>query len=186
MRGLLKASVLNLLLVSVLFSTAIVRADENSDLSISNQSLNSFGNSASEMYPQNPNTDKTPGELCDTPNAYRYPEKIKYCERNVTPELKREIIAEYDSDLGYRITQMDRSKFKIDHLIPLCVGGANTKKNLWPQHESVYRITDRLEAELCTKMADGKLMQRRAVELILTAKRNLEKADQIFKDVEAL
>lgn len=145
-----------------------------------------FSNYSVEYFPKNPNPDLTPGELCNSPSQYRYPEKIKYCERNVSPEMKREIIAQYDAELGYRIRQMDRSKFKIDHLIPLCAGGANTKENLWPQHESVYEVTDRLEAELCAKMAEGKLMQRRAVELILTAKQNLDQVEDIFQDVEAL
>lgn len=145
-----------------------------------------FADYTVDYFPKNPNPEMTPGELCNTPSAYRYPEKIKYCDRNVSPEMKKEIIAEYDAEFGYRIQQMDRSKFKIDHLIPLCAGGANTKQNLWPQHESVYQITDRLEAEICAKMAEGKLMQRRAVELILTAKKNLDQADSIFQDVEAL
>lgn len=183
MKKTLKAIVLTLCLAMIQFHAQNTKANVQE---FKFDQFGSFGSSAPEMYPQNPNTDMTPGELCNSPSAYRYPEKIKYCERNVSPEMKREIIAEYDAKLGYRIEQMERSKFKIDHLIPLCAGGANSKKNLWPQHESVYQITDRLEAELCAKMSEGKLMQRRAVELILTAKRNLEKADQIFKDVEAL
>jgi hypothetical protein len=127
---------------------------------------------AAAPYPESPDPALTPGELCSVGNVRRYPEKILYCGRKVSSDAKREIIAEYDRKLGYRIGQMQRAQFKIDHYIPLCMGGSNGDKNLWPQHETVYRYTDELEQRSCQAMADGRLKQVDAVEMIKRAKAN--------------
>ncbi len=137
-------------------------------------------------FPKGPNQELTPGSLCHKPTEYRYPERIPYCRRNVESQLKREIIRTYDSELGYKIGSMDRQKFKIDHLIPLCAGGSNEEDNLWPQHESVYTITDPLEPLICEKMAEGRLSQKQAVNLILKAKNDLKLVPKVIAELEAL
>ncbi len=137
-------------------------------------------------YPKGPNESMTPGSVCKSPSRYRYPEKVAYCERDVHSVLKREIIAEYDRKLGYRIESMDRQAFKIDHYIPLCMGGSNHRNNLWPQHRSVYEVTDPLEQVLCEKMALGVLRQAQAIDLIREAKNNLGKAPDIFDYAQSL
>ena len=81
---------------------------------------------------------------------------------------------------------MPRADFKIDHYIPLCAGGSNDESNLWPQHESVYQITDPLEPLVCEKMAAGKLTQAQAIELVRQAKNDLSKADVIINHVDSL
>ena len=80
---------------------------------------------------------------------------------------------------------MDRMKFKIDHFIPLCMGGSNDKSNLWPQHESVYKITDPLEPAMCNKMAEGKLLQAEAIDLIKYAKQHLDEVPRILREIES-
>lgn len=141
---------------------------------------------AGGSFPTGPNAQLTPGETCTTPSAHRYPEQIAYCERSVDTQLKKDIIKTYDQNLGYRIQSMERSQFKIDHYIPLCMGGANDKENLWPQHKTVYEITDPLEQEACEKMAQGKLLQAKAIELIKQAKNNLDQVGKIRAYVNAL
>ena len=131
-------------------------------------------------YPMGPNPEMTPGSLCSTPDSYRYPERIRYCTRNVSRDEKQEIIRVYDVRFGYQIGSMDRADFKIDHLIPLCMGGSNEMDNLWPQHKSVYELTDSLEELSCKKMAEGRLRQSRAVELILRAKHNLKEVRSVY------
>jgi hypothetical protein len=42
-----------------------------------------------------------------------------------------------------------------DHLIPLCLGGANSIKNLWCQPAPQYRDKDKLEAKLCREVCAG-------------------------------
>jgi hypothetical protein len=81
---------------------------------------------------------------------------------------------------------MPRGKFKIDHYIPLCMGGSNERANLWPQHESVYTITDPLEQALCAKMSEGKLLQSAAIDLIRQAKNHLDQAPDILARVQAM
>lgn len=144
------------------------------------------GNSDSQSYPQGPNPNLTPGETCTHAADYRYPERIPYCDRHVTSDLKRSIISNYDRQLGYRIRSMARNKFKVDHYIPLCMGGSNSPSNLWPQHESVYKITDPLEPLLCEKMAEGKLKQADAIDMIRQAKNNLDQVPEIMRRAHAL
>ena len=44
---------------------------------------------------------------------------------------------------------------EVDHYIPLCLGGANSAKNLWCQQN--FRGKDKLEARLCRSVCAGKL-----------------------------
>lgn len=141
---------------------------------------------AFQAYPTSPDPKLTPGSLCDRPSAKRYPEGIAYCKRNVESETKREIMREYDARLGYRVTSMQRAAFKIDHYIPLCAGGSNHVDNLWPQHVTVYTVTDPLEPAICGKMGQGKLRQADAVALIKRAKANLDQVPAILRQVESL
>lgn len=136
-------------------------------------------------FPKGPDAALTPGALCNHADAYRYPEKIKYCERDVSSSTKAGIFQKYDQ-LGYRTRSMKRQAFKIDHYIPLCAGGSNETKNLWPQHESVYQITDQLEALICEKMAAGRLLQKDAIQLIMEAKNNLDQVPVIEAHVREL
>ncbi|HWU44096.1 MAG TPA: hypothetical protein VN132_11680 [Bdellovibrio sp.] len=140
---------------------------------------------ANDNFPQGPDANLTPGALCDHPDAHRYPEGIAYCNRNVDTDTKKSIFVEYDQ-IGYNTRSMDRGQFKIDHLIPLCMGGGNDIKNLWPQHESVYAITDPLEPLLCEKMAEGKILQKDAVNIILQGKTHLDQIPAIIAKVQAL
>lgn len=139
-----------------------------------------------DNFPKNPNIDETPGQLCSNGTTRRYQEGILYCERNVDTYMKNAVIMKYDKLFGYRIHNMNRADFKIDHLIPLCAGGANSEENLWPQHKSVYNITDPLEPLICQKMAEGKLLQAEAVKLVIKAKLNLDQVPAIIKSLNRL
>ena len=141
---------------------------------------------ANSNFPIGPDPKMTPGALCTSPTAYRYAEHIAYCDRNVDGGTKRDLIHQYDVSFGYKIESMDRQKFKIDHFIPLCAGGANSVENLWPQYESVYTITDPLEAAVCEKMSAGRLLQRDAIQFIRQAKLDLSQAAAIIAHVQSL
>ncbi|WP_413581475.1 hypothetical protein [Bdellovibrio sp. HCB288] len=146
-------------------------------------SLSSF---AQDNYPVGPDQNLTPGALCNRPTEHRYPEQINYCERNVDTQTKKGRFAAYDQQLGFHTRQMNRQDFKIDHYIPLCMGGSNDIKNLWPQYKEVYEITDPLEGLLCEKMAQGKLLQKDAIQIIMRAKNNLSEVPAIFARVQDL
>lgn len=141
---------------------------------------------ASEPFPVGPDPGLTPGSLCASTKTLRYDEKIPYCSRDVDSSLKNEIIALYDDKLGFQVEQMKRVDFKIDHFIPLCMGGSNQPNNLWPQHKSVFAITDPLEGTTCLKMEQGKILQAEAVALIRRAKADLMEAKKIISYVQGL
>ena len=136
-------------------------------------------------YPMRPDARLTPGKLCDLPVEYRYPEHVAYCGRDVERETKAEIFAAYRR-LGYPMSSTNRSDYKIDHYIPLCMGGSNDKVNLWPQHVSIYNITHSLEALLCEKMKQGKLSQSRAVNYVKSVKNDLSQASSLLRTLNAL
>ena len=131
-------------------------------------------------FPSGPNLEMTPGKLCDKPTSFRYPQQIPYCDRDVTSSTKMALIKQYDDQLGFHIESMDRSEFKIDHFIPLCAGGSNDSANLWPQHKSIYEITDPVEPLICDKMAAGLLKQADAVLLVTRAKTHLDEVNDVM------
>jgi hypothetical protein len=138
-----------------------------------------------ERYPLNPEESITPGTRCQNPSEYRYPERIPYCSRSVSTSLKNKIIKTYDSTFGYAIGSMPRNDFKIDHYIPLCMGGSNEAANLWPQHKSVYIYTDDLEQKLCLHLERGRIKQVEAISYIKYVKNNLDEAERIEQEIDA-
>lgn len=143
-------------------------------------------NAAALDYPKGPDSKLTPGSLCDHPTEYRYPERIAYCERDVDPHTKQEIFQIYREQLGYTLNIQNRQDYKIDHLIPLCAGGSNHDNNLWPQHVSVFTITDPLESIGCEKLSKGRITQMNLVKLILQAKKNLPQVPEVLKYLQSL
>jgi hypothetical protein len=124
-------------------------------------------------FPQGPIETLTPGSLCDRPDAYRYGERIPYCNRDALDvTIKEDVFREY-RNIGYRLDPKDRINYKIDHLVPLCAGGSNQENNLWPQHVSIYTKTDSIESLGCEKLRMGKIKQADLVRRILSAKKNL-------------
>jgi hypothetical protein len=148
--------------------------------------LMSVSSLAEDRFPTGPNPQMTPGKLCENSPVRRYPEGIVYCERNVDTSLKRDIIRQYDEDLGFHIREMNRMDFKIDHFIPLSIGGSNSRENLWPQHKSVYTLTDPIEHELHAKMEQSKITQAEAIRVIKEAKLNLGRAPELLEYVQGL
>jgi hypothetical protein len=148
--------------------------------------LISISSLAEDRFPKGPNPEITPGKLCENSPVRRYPEGIVYCERDVDTKLKRDIIRQYDEELGYHIREMNRMDFKIDHFIPLSIGGSNSRENLWPQHKSVYDLTDPIEHELHAKMEQAKITQEDAIRIIKEAKLNLGRAPELLEYVQGL
>lgn len=130
-------------------------------------------------FPLYPDPQLTPGSTCKKADELRHPEQIKYCVRDVPTWQKNNVIKLYDERLNYSIRKLDRSEFKVDHYIPLCLGGGNHKENLWPQHKSIYTLTDPIENKLCTLLQRGQISQAEAIEIITIAKNNLEKVADI-------
>ena len=138
-----------------------------------------------EKYPNGPDAEMTPGKLCVNGKT-RYAQQIIYCERSVSSGEKNAIIADYDQELGYKIRTMNRMDFKIDHFIPLSIGGSNDVENLWPQHKSVYAYSDKLELLLFQAMEADKIKQMDAIRVIKECKTELTKCSSLEDYVSGL
>lgn len=142
-------------------------------------------NAAPRMrYPYSPDFSLTPGDLCQIPSEYRYPERIAYCERDVNFWQKEIVFINYRK-IGYSLSG-ERNKYKIDHFIPLCLGGSNELTNLWPQYFTVSEKTDPLEPIACAALAKGKITQREVIDLIMSAKLDLTKVPATIKRLKKL
>jgi hypothetical protein len=101
-----------------------------------------------------PNPKLTPGRVANTDKE----------RSGVTPAMEQKVFARY------RLPWSRRAEFKIDHLIPRELGGADTIDNLWPQRVRVRPYgADRKELlteVLLTKIAKKQLTQAQAQEEI--------------------
>src|SRR6266496_3376506 len=104
--------------------------------------------SADEL-PTRPNPALTPGlvastdpaDVCGRVDGLTYSQR----HRDTTKKMKADTYAAYHIDKAGR-------DFEVDHRVPLCAGGADDAKNLWPQegwqHPS-FHDKDRLETFVC-------------------------------------
>lgn len=113
-----------------------------------------------------PDPNKTPGVLCTKNDPdfekFDYPEKIARCTRNVNHSDKQTIADNYG---GIPESRWDRYEF--DHLIPLCAGGSDDLRNLWPQPIGQAHKKDQVEVEVCLAMKAGTMTQKEAVARIM-------------------
>ena len=112
--------------------------------------------------PQKPNHALTPGTinpavtreiLCVT-NYVEGKDPQGKSVRNVSKSRKKQVFAEYHVDPA-------SSKFEVDHLISLELGGSNDIKNLWPQSYTTQPynayMKDKLENKLRKLICSGEL-----------------------------
>lgn len=102
-----------------------------------------------EELPSRPDDSRTPGvvggtsfaDVCGKVDGLTYSKR----HRKTTAKMKRDVYA------AYNVNRAERD-FEVDHRVPLCVGGADVQKNLWPQrgwiHPS-FHDKDRLEVFVC-------------------------------------
>src|SRR5689334_9037 len=106
--------------------------------------------------------------MCDVRNPdfseFRYAEKIPYCDRNVSAQLKQEIYRKYG------IPKKCQYRYTIDHFMPLSLGGDNLMTNLWPEHKLVKATRQSLEYDLYLQLKEGKITQRQAIDIIFEQK----------------
>ena len=94
----------------------------------------------------------TPGAIAstDTADVCGIVDGLSYSKRHrhTISELKREIYEEYHVDRAGQ-------DFEVDHRVPLCLGGADARENLWPQpgwQHPGYHEKDALEIEICRRV----------------------------------
>lgn len=126
--------------------------------------------SAAWGYPEYPDASRTPGDLCTESDSdfqeYRYSEQIPYCRRSVSSGLKKTIYRDYGIDLS------QKSQYTIDHLVPLSMGGSNSRENLWPEHKAIKALRPNLEYKVYLALRGGRIYQEEAVDIVLEAKFN--------------
>ena len=74
--------------------------------------------------------------------------------RNVPTSVKRQVFAEYGIPYAYR------SRYEVDHLISLEIGGSNDISNLWPEPYNLKlgaREKDKFENQLHALVCKGKM-----------------------------
>lgn len=112
-----------------------------------------------------PDPNLTPGVLCQTNDSdfkgFDYPERIARCNRNILSPEKEEVAKSYGN-----IPRTDWPKYEFDHLIPLCAGGSNSSKNLFPQPIAEAKEKDKLENDICLRMKAGTLLQSDAIKMV--------------------
>jgi hypothetical protein len=98
-----------------------------------------------------------------TPGAVRTTDVSDVCThgtsqlRHWSRERDDRIMAEYDLPTG------PHPQYEVDHLIPLCLGGADSDANLWPEPRRSIEPTfnaerkDELEARMCSLVCSGEL-----------------------------
>jgi hypothetical protein len=107
-----------------------------------------------------------------TPGAVRTTDAGETCSadtralRHWSRERDDRIMEEYGLQPG------PHPNYEVDHLIPLCLGGADDDKNLWPQPRRLLEPEwnaerkDDLEAKLCQMVCAGKIAVTEAQQAI--------------------
>ena len=120
--------------------------------------------SAAGIYPFIPDKTLTPGDVAST-------NKKLVCEAGY-PERARNVPRSQRNRI-YRLHGVDKAKCvgdcKIDHLIPLAIGGSNSDKNLWPHEygaEWTVFMKTRLEVRLRKEVCQNNMPIREAQQCI--------------------
>ena len=82
--------------------------------------------------------------------------------RNVSTKTKSVVYAEY------HISQSDKRRYVIDHLVPLEVGGSNDIRNLWPEPKTDAEQKDQTENLLHARVCSGTIDLATAQQLFET------------------
>lgn len=101
-----------------------------------------------------PNPKLTPGAVLTTNTSLICQSGYSRSVRHTSGQLKHKVYVEYgiEAKSGY---------YEVDHLIPLGIGGADLRENLWPESRDTQpwnaNIKDRLENYLHVEVCAGRI-----------------------------
>jgi hypothetical protein len=104
--------------------------------------------------PTRPDKTLTPGVVEDVTSAV-------VCYRGYSEAHRRPFGApgEYERYVrvmnAYGLAKASWHSYQMDHLVPLCLGGADVEQNLWPQPLEEAHQKDRLEVKACRQVCAG-------------------------------
>ena len=104
--------------------------------------------------PISPDPQLTPGAVLTTDTSKICQPGYSRSVRHTSGQLKRQVYAEYGIDAN-------TGNYEIDHLIPLGIGGDDTRENLWPESRDTKPwnadVKDRLENYLHVEICAGRI-----------------------------
>jgi hypothetical protein len=104
--------------------------------------------------PALPDPKLTPGAVLTTDAAVICQPGYSRSVRHTSGSLKHRVYVEYG-------IAPNTGRYEIDHLIPLSIGGADTRENLWPESHDTKRwnadVKDRLENYLHAEVCAGRI-----------------------------
>ncbi len=114
-----------------------------------------------------PDTNLTPGVLCSYfDRDYKgmdshSNERVALCNRRVKRNQKQDVLE------LYHIDWKNRGYYKIDHIIPLSLGGSNHVQNLFPIHLYLSADYEAIETVALEKYRGGQCSHREAVDAVI-------------------
>jgi hypothetical protein len=88
-----------------------------------------------------------------TPGAVVSTDRTMACAQGRTTR-PRMVDAECRVLALYGLQWSERGNYEIDHLVPRCIGGADTVSNLWPEPLAEAVRKDQKEREICRAVCD--------------------------------
>jgi hypothetical protein len=114
---------------------------------------------ADHRWPNYPNVALTPGKVAttDVREVCARDGSLSYSRRHrvTADDLKSWVFREYG--IAPPRGHLARAEWEIDHLVPLCLGGADEAANLWPQNRTTFRRKDQREAYACREVCAARL-----------------------------
>lgn len=111
-----------------------------------------------------PNPKLTPGEIATTDRALVCKHGYSESVRHTTIEMKRHVYRAYGIKGKHK-------NYKIDHLVPLSLGGADTIRNIWPSDFKAGKYNaaakDRLELKIRDLVCHDKMSVTNGQKLFL-------------------
>ncbi len=108
-----------------------------------------------------PNHALTPGDVAESNTAEVCSIGDAERRRSVSYRVRDRVYLSYGIPRGQR-----KGRYRIDHLIPLELGGSNLPSNLWPQPFDDSKLKDRVESELHDAVCSGAMKLGQAQQAI--------------------